>query len=396
MDRSRLLYLIRRYSENTAIPAELQELSDFIGKSPDDALFTEVMMEQMERFPLREGEMGAFEGLADRVLALSRHAVPEVVFMEPKKRHLRKWAWVAACVVLIVFTGIYVGKRRSGSAPVVVKRDAVPALIVPGKSGAILTLADGSAIALDSLGNGKVASQHGADVFIRQGKLAYAAVGKVPDEVAYNTLSTPRGRQYHIQLPDGTEVWLNAASSIRYPTVFSGGERGVDITGEAYFEVAKDAARPFKVRVGPGAEINVLGTHFNVNAYGNEPAIATTLLEGSVRFRTGEGKSELLKPGQQTRYDPATRELTVKDDVETARVVAWKNGIFDFNNMGLREAMQQLERWYDIDVKYEKRVPNISFFGKMTKNIQLADLLTILERSKVHFQVEGRTLIVRQ
>ncbi|HVW58763.1 MAG TPA: FecR domain-containing protein [Puia sp.] len=392
MERTRLLYLIRRYSENTASPAELQELSDFIGKSPDDALFTEVMMEQMERFPLREGEMGAFEGLADKVLAVERHAVPEVVFMEPKRRHLRKWAWAAACILLMVIAGIYVGSRKSPGAPMAVKRDAVPALIVPGKSGALLTLADGSTVALDSLGNGKIASQNGADVFIRQGKLAYAAAaGKSPEVVAYNTLSTPRGRQYHIQLPDGTEVWLNAASSIRYPTVFGGGERVVDITGEAYFEVVKDASRPFRVQLGQGARIDVLGTHFNVNAYGNEPSITTTLLEGRVRFN-----SQLLKPGQQTRFDQATRELTVANDVETARVVAWKNGIFDFNNMGLREAMQQLERWYDIDVKYEKKVPNISFFGKMTKNIQLADLLTILERSKVHFQVEGRTLIVRQ
>lgn len=391
MERSRLLYLIQRYSENTASPTELQELSDFIGKSPDDVLFTEVMMEQMERTPLKEWEMGAFEGLADKVLASGRVEGAGVVVMESGRRYLRKWVWAAACVLLVVFVGIFVGKRKSGSAPLVVKRDAVPAVILPGKSGAILTLADGSAIALDSLGNGKVASQNGADVFIRQGKLAYAAVSKGASEVTYNTLSTPRGRQYHIQLPDGTEVWLNAASSIRYPTVFGGGERVVDVTGEAYFEVAADAARPFRVQLGEGARIDVLGTHFNVNAYGNEPSITTTLLEGRVRFN-----SQLLRPGQQTRFDPATQELTVANDVETARVVAWKNGVFDFNNMGLREAMHQLERWYDIDVKYEKKAPNISFFGKMTKNIQLADLLTILERSKVHFQVEGRTLIVRQ
>jgi len=168
----------------------------------------------------------------------------------------------------------------------------------------------------------------------------------------------------------------------------------VDVTGEAYFEVAKDVAHPFKVRLGK-TQIDVLGTHFNVNAYSNEPAIATTLLEGSVRFSTGDGKSQLLKPGEQTRFDQATQALTWTDSVKVSSVVAWKNGIFDFNNMGLREAMQQLERWYDIDVKYEKKVPKISFYGKMTKNIQLADLLTILERSKVHFQVEGRTLIVK-
>lgn len=393
MDRSRLLYLIQRYSENTATPAELKELSDFIAESPDDELFTDVMMEQMGRDPLINKNIPAFEVLADRVVEITR----------PRRSY--KWMWAAACMLLVMAGAIYIRLLRKEPVLTAKKEEkTAPAVVVPGKTGAILTLSDGSTIVLDSMGTGKVASQNGADVLVHQGKLAYVSSGKVSGSgsgaMVYNTLSTPTGRQYHIQLPDGTEVWLNAASSIHYPTVFSGTERVVDITGEAYFEVAKDAARPFKVKAGQGAQIDVLGTHFNVNAYSNEPAIATTLLEGSVRFRgrggpNGEEKSELLKPGQQTQYDQASHALTVANDVETAQVVAWKNGKFDFNDMGLKKVMQQLERWYDIDVVYEKNVPDIKFFGKMTENIPLNDLLIILEKSKVHFQMEGRKLIVK-
>ena len=393
MDRSRLLYLIQRYSENTATPAELKELSDFIAESPDDELFTDVMMEQMGRDPLINKNIPAFEVLADRVVEITR----------PRRSY--KWMWAAACMLLVMAGAIYIRLLRKEPVLTAKKEEkTAPAVVVPGKTGAILTLSDGSTIVLDSMGTGKVASQNGADVLVQQGKLAYVSSGKVSGSgsgaMVYNTLSTPTGRQYHIQLPDGTEVWLNAASSIHYPTVFSGTERVVDITGEAYFEVAKDAARPFKVKAGQGAQIDVLGTHFNVNAYSNEPAIATTLLEGSVRFRgrggpNGEEKSELLKPGQQTQYDQASHALTVANDVETAQVVAWKNGKFDFNDMGLKKVMQQLERWYDIDVVYEKNVPDIKFFGKMTENIPLNDLLIILEKSKVHFQMQGRKLIVK-
>jgi len=393
MDRSRLLYLIQRYSENTATPAELKELSDFIAESPDDELFTDVMMEQMGRDPLINKNIPAFEVLADRVVEITR----------PRRSY--KWMWAAACMLLVMAGAIYIRLLRKEPVLTAKKEEkTAPAVVVPGKTGAILTLSDGSTIVLDSMGTGKVASQNGADVLVQKGKLAYVSSGKVSGSgsgaMVYNTLSTPTGRQYHIQLPDGTEVWLNAASSIHYPTVFSGTERVVDITGEAYFEVAKDAARPFKVKAGQGAQIDVLGTHFNVNAYSNEPAIATTLLEGSVRFRgrggpNGEEKSELLKPGQQTQYDQASHALTVANDVETAQVVAWKNGKFDFNDMGLKKVMQQLERWYDIDVVYEKNVPDIKFFGKMTENIPLNDLLIILEKSKVHFQMQGRKLIVK-
>lgn len=388
MDRTRLLYLIKRYGDNSASPAELQELSEFIASSPDDELFTDVMLEQMEFNPLINKNLTAFEGLADQVLTIQR----------PKRSY--KWIWAAACTIFFIVGGIYYW-RQGGNDPGAMAdglRKALPGAIVPGRNGAILTLGDGSAITLDSMGNGKLGEQGGTDVFIRQGGLAYAMAEKssagkgttAASAIIYNTLSTPKGRQYHMQLPDGTQVWLNAGSSLHYPTVFSGSERLVDVSGEAYFEVARDASRPFRVRAGPGAEISVLGTHFNINAYSNEPAVTTTLLEGSVKFN-----DRLLRPGQQSKLEQGSGNLTLINDVETSQVVAWKNGRFDFNNMSLQQTMHQLERWYDIDVVYEKDIPDIKFYGKMTRHIPLSDLLIILEKSKVHFQMEGRKLIVK-
>ncbi|MBX2922251.1 MAG: FecR domain-containing protein [Chitinophagaceae bacterium] len=401
MNRSRLLYLIQRYSDNTATPSELEELSAFTGSSEDYELFSEVMMDQMkDGSTLSNEDLLRYEELADRALERHKFISPEPVPFVPGRRRWYGWAAAAACILLLLSVRIYFGKQRN-VIPAIAEADApAPSVILPGQNGALLTLADGSTIVLDSSGSAeKISGQNGADIVIQQGKLAYMTAGEHIDQIAYNTLSTPKGRQYHIQLHDGTKVWLNAASSIHYPTVFTGQDRVVEVTGEAYFEVAKDPSHPFKVKLNQQAEIEVIGTHFNVNAYSNEPAITTTLLEGSVRFSIKNDalgrKNKVLRPGEQTKLNNETLELTTSSDVETARVIAWKDGLFDFNDAGLREAMQQLERWYDIEVTYEKNIPDIRFFGKMTKNITLNDLLLILEKSKVHFQIDGRKIIVK-
>ncbi|MBX3241675.1 MAG: FecR domain-containing protein [Chitinophagaceae bacterium] len=399
MNRSRLQYLLRRYGENIATPSELEELTEFLRHSEEDTLFSEVLVEELKNAPGRSLEdLKAYETLADRVLEQNRTSAEEPFSIIVYKRNWFRWA-AAACILLLVSAVIYV-KQHSNPATqsLAEKTEHTPPVILPGKNGAILTLADGSSIVLDSLGNGKITSQNGTDVIMQDGKLAYTIVTSNSTGSGYNTLSTPKGRQYQIRLHDGTEVWLNAASSIRYPTVFSGGERIVEVTGEAYFEVTKDAARPFKVKLNQQAEIAVLGTQFNVNAYHNEPAITTTLLEGSIRFSTYNDplskKEKVLRPGQQTKLDNQTFDLTTTNNVEIAQVIAWKNGIFDFNGAGVEEVMQQLERWYDIEVTYKKGVPDIRFFGKMTKNLTLNDLLVILEKSNVHFKIEGRKITV--
>lgn len=388
MDKSRLYYLMRQHSLNAATPAEQKELSDYLAQAQDDELFAEVMMEQMENPSQTNPQPYAH---------LAQKAIQQTRKVHPITKTKWRWAAAAACLLLFAAAAFLLNKPNHTAPQTLAKRTANPTPpIPPGTTGALLTLADGSTVSLDSLGNGKIASQNGADIILHKGKLAYNKTTTNPSALLYNTLSTPRGKQYRVQLPDGTEVWLNAASSIRFPTAFENDQRVVHLTGEAYFEVAKDPSRPFKIQLDQQTQINVLGTHFNVNAYKNEPKITTTVLEGSIRFNADATKTQTLQPDQQTIFDNNTHELAFEPKAETAKALAWKNGIFDFNNAGMKETMQQLERWYDIDVAYEGPIPDITFYGKMTRNITLNDLLVILEKSGVHFQLDGRKLIVKQ
>ena len=283
-------------------------------------------------------------------------------------------------------------KQVAGVRPAALKND-----VAPGKAGAILTLADGTTVVLDSLGNGLVATQNGAKVLLHNGQLAYNTNGAAPAEMTYNTMATPKGRQFQLVLPDGTKVWLNAASSLRYPTAFAGSERTVEITGEAYFEVAKLVSSstgqrvPFRVKVNNQTTIEVLGTHFNINSYDDEKTVNTTLLEGSVRIVSGAEKA-ILKPGQQAQAGAS--QIKIVPDANVEKVMAWKNGVFDFQDASLEEVMRELQRWYNIDVVYEKGIPQLEFIGKMGRDLTLANVLSGLEMSKVHFRIEGRKLVV--
>ncbi len=333
---------------------------------------------------------------------------------------LRRFARVAAMVLLLAGVGgygYYLMNRKS-SAPAAMAKKTVD--IPPGRDGAILTLSDGRQLVLDSLGNGVVATQNGTQVVVKNGALAYTP-GTGSTAPVYNTLTTPKGRQFQLILPDGTKVWLNAASSLRYPTVFSDDERWVEVTGEAFFEVAsvqlpvRTLSRqkmPFIVNIlsplsqgGPGGvKIEVLGTQFNVNAYSNEAAVKTTLVEGSLKIvkrETADGKqsadgkenSIILKPGEQAVV-VAHSPLTIDHSPDVAKAIAWKSGFFNFEDASLEEVMRQLERWYDIEVVYEKNIPDIQFGGKMSNNVSLSGLLKSLQEMGVHFRVEGRKLIV--
>jgi transmembrane sensor len=276
--------------------------------------------------------------------------------------------------------------------------------VLPGGNKAVLTLANGSAIILDSAANGELAKQGNTTILkTAGGQLAYNILNEKPAEVLYNTLATPRGGQYQLVLPDGSKVWLNAASSIRYPVAFTGGDRNVEITGEAYFEIAKDKAKPFHVKA-YGMKVEVLGTHFNVNAYPDEPGIRTTLLEGSVKIVMArqtqggqpaqQGQQELiLLPGQQARVE---RNITLVKAADLDQVMAWKNGLFNFNDADLQTVLRQLARWYDIDVKFEGSGPARSFHGKITRDLNLSQVIRVLQAVEVKFRIEGRTLIVTQ
>jgi transmembrane sensor len=285
--------------------------------------------------------------------------------------------------------------------------------VAPGGNKAVLILADGSHVELDSARNGDIGQQGGARVIKQDSDRLVYKRGKGGDgnvgapgvgATLYNTIQTPRGGQYQVVLADGTKVWLDAASSLRFPIKFSGNERLVELTGEAYFEVAHDKI-PFKVHIRnngvDGGEVQVLGTHFNVNAYDDEAAIRTTLLEGSVRYVRG-GSKKVLKPGQQAVAGSGAAAsgkagedaIRVVSDADVEAAVAWKNGYFQFNGADTRTVMRQLSRWYDIDVSYEGTPPERQFGGGIARSKYLSVVLQVLEQSNIHFRLEGNKLVV--
>jgi hypothetical protein len=271
--------------------------------------------------------------------------------------------------------------------------------VQPGGNKAVLTLANGQVIDLDSAHNGILVEQGNmAVVKNNNGEVVYKAVDDEKNARhaanVYNMLATPRGGQYQLTLPDGSRVWLNAASSIRYPVAFANDERQVEITGEVYFEVEKNPKKPFRVTILPtGGVVEVLGTHFNINAYSDEPAIKTTLLEGSVKVSSMvNGEWSMLKPGQQASIHHS--QLTIHDNVDLELAMAWKNGFTLFKSADIKSIMRQAARWYDVEVMYEGTVPERSFTGGISRNAPLSELLQLLEVSKVHFKIEGKKLIV--
>jgi ferric-dicitrate binding protein FerR (iron transport regulator) len=266
-------------------------------------------------------------------------------------------------------------------------------------------LADGKEIILDDANDGTVATQGNTQITKQGGLLLYKGNDSA-SQVLYNTLSTPKGRIYKLSLPDGSKVWLNAASSIRFPTAFTGWQRSVEITGEAYFEVKKDAQRPFRVTANQRAAIEVLGTSFNVNAYDNEEFLRTTLLTGSVRIQAWQqadgGNGVLLKPGQQAQLKSAhavrsldqSVAITVIDNANLQKVMGWKDGYFALDDLTLEELMHEVERWYDVEVVYEKGIPAKAFFGKVDRSLSLIDFMDGLKDWGVRFRLEGNKLIV--
>lgn len=300
---------------------------------------------------------------------------------------LRRWYWAAA-VLLLLGSGIYFVTRQPSKENITAQAKD----IAPGRNGAILTLSDGSQIVLDSLRNGRIVSQQGSALTLQNGSLTYTPTGNMKGMMVYNTISTPKGRQFKVILPDETVVWLNAASSIRYPTQFAGHERKVFITGEACFEVAPDGNAPFFVNINQRAELQVLGTSFNINAYENEPQINTTLLSGSVKVIRGTQQA-ILRPGQQAAI---SQNISVIDDVNKEKIIAWKNGFFDFNEMDLHDAMRQIARWYEVEIIYTEQVPEQRLYGRISRDISLAGLIRGLNSTLgVDMQIRGGQLIIQ-
>lgn len=305
---------------------------------------------------------------------------------------IRRIAIAASLIGMILLSGFLLFNRITSKETVkaTTNQQRFKDDVSPGSDKAILTLADGSNIILDDAKNGTLVQQGNSKIIKLDGKLSYDLT-KNSREIVYNTISTPNGGQYQLELPDGSLVWLNSTSSIHFPTSFDGKERRVEITGEAYFEIAKNPNMPFIVAVN-GAEVQVLGTHFNINAYNDEDNVKTTLLEGLVRFVHGTNTS-MLKPGQQSQFG-RDGEIKIVNNVDVERVVAWKNGMFDFENAEIETVMRQLSRWYDVEIEYKGKSDDL-FIAEMRRNIKLSDALKALELTgKVKFDIQGRKIIV--
>lgn len=334
----------------------------------------------------------------DAVLEKLRPVLKDVTRKRAPFINKRTW-WAAAASLLLLAGGAtyFLQSKKTvelaSTPPVPIKKNEVQ----PGGDKAILTLADGTTITLDSASNGMLSQQGNTKVVkLANGKLEYNTSGAPSSEVMYNTMRTPRGGQYRITLPDGTQVWLNAASSITYPTAFSGEERMVKVTGEAYFEVAPlERKTPFKVKIMSGAgeekaQVMVLGTHFNINAYDNEGDIKTTLLEGAVKISQG-AFSVNLKPRQQAKIAQKI-EVVEPDDMD--EITAWKEGYFKFNEADIGSILRQAERWYDITVAYPNGVPKDLFSGSLPRHVSLTKFLEILVYSDINAKIKERTVII--
>jgi transmembrane sensor len=389
MDEKQFKDLIDRYLSEQCTPSELEELRTLL-QDPNHATQLEMLMDQQlnESF-VSENEYPSTINRLKYTVTQKINESPASLESSPIL-HLNRY-WVAAAILIIIAgIGLIWMTKKNDTAANAITAGPAKTEIVPGKDGAILTLADGRTIVLDSAGNGVIATQNGSEIVLSNGQVVYKP-GTSAD-VVFNTMSTPKGRQFRLVLPDGTKAWLNAASSLRYPTAFSGKDRKVEVTGEVYFEVARNAKMPFKVKVNEDVEVVVLGTHFNINSYTNEASITTTLLEGSVQI-SNKGQKEILNPGQQAQVN-TSEKIKVFSGVNLKKVMAWKDGVFDFEDAKLQEVMRQLERWYDIEVVYEKGVPDMEFVGTLSRELGLEDVLKGLKLSEVNFRVEGRKLIV--
>lgn len=392
MQEQRVIYLLQQRLSGNETPAEQEELYTLLEDDGNMEILMAALTDLMWQAPAGTApvDTDARTAMLQSITGTDL-TTPFVETATPLKAIHRFW-WAAAVTAgLLLATGLYFLFR-----PVTAVKPA-PALaqrykndIAPGGNKAMLTLADGSSIVLDEARNDTLGHQGNTSIIKTQnGQVQYHAAGNTAT-VTYNTLSTPRGGQYQLTLPDGTRVWLNAASSLHFPTAFTGSHRTVELTGEGYFEVAALPGKPFQVKAN-GADITVLGTHFNIMAYTNEQAMAVTLLEGAVNVgRNGTVKK--LLPGQQARITGNNNIMVSGTDVQEA--VAWKNGYFIFDRADITTVMRQLERWYDIEVVYEGAPPEMRFGGGMQRSLPLSGILRLLEKNGVLFKIEGRKITV--
>lgn len=385
-NNNRVSKLFQKYLSNKATDAERKEFLDYV----DDPFYQAQIQELLS---------GAFDSQteitdlndAGRARVLNQIFKNEKLSVVAKMPNYRLWPRIVAAATILICMGttfyFYRTNQQQADQPIA-QHD-----FKPGGNKAILTLGGGKQILLTGARNGQLAMQGNTAITkTADGEIIYdnKKAGK-SEATVYNSMSTPLGGQYHLVLADGTGVWLNAASSIKYPTAFNGKDRQVQITGEAYFEVAHNAAKPFKV-IAKGQTVEVLGTHFNVNAYSNEGKTVTTLIEGSVKLSSPR-HATLLKPGQQGTIVNGYENIAVKD-ADTETTMAWKNGLFSFKRANLEMVMRQFARWYNVEVIYEGAVPDVAITGKVSRTANANQVLKIVESLGIKFKMEGKKIVI--
>jgi ferric-dicitrate binding protein FerR (iron transport regulator) len=399
LSKEQLENLYTKYVQNQCTQEELEALINELGAEPatdNEALMTQLFdktWDGLEVFP----DKYKLPGLE---LPNDTPYEPPVIEMYPRRK---KWLRIAAAAAIIFVAGagtyFLIRTPKTEIAKTENTKPAGKQDVAPGGNKAVLTLANGNTIILDNAANGTLASEGNAKVVkTSNGQLVYnAQAGETSAAITFNTLSTPRGGQYQLSLPDGSKVWLNSASSITFPTAFTGDERKVSITGEAYFEIVPVPLRsgkkmPFKVEKS-NVTVEVLGTHFNVNAYDDEDAMKTTLLEGSVKV-SKDAASVILKPGEQTSVSHKSQP-SQPIPVQTDEVMAWKNGLFHFENADIKTVMRQLSRWYDIEVEYKGDFKNDTLVMEVPRNTNLSDVLKVIESTAgLKLKIEGKKVTV--
>ena len=377
---------------NDCTEAEKQELFQLIETVDDEPQLQDVLEGAWLRYNQPSHVVSE-----DRSAAILKNILNENQVV-PLRRKRKLWPYMAAAASVVVLIGlaIYRLSLPATKGPAEPNTAAITNDVkAPDKSKATLTLAGGQQVLLDQAQSGTLATENGSRVIMgKDGELVYEKTGTASSQATYNILNNPKGsRVVTLTLPDGTRVWVNAGTSITYPTAFAANERKVALTGEAYFEVTKDPGKPFRVQfVSAGREgsVEVLGTHFNINTYDDEPAIKTTLLEGSVNVKSAFGNI-ILKPGEQSSISQSSH---TSHPIEVQTVMAWKNGLFDYKRSDITEVLRDAARWYDIEVVYEGKKPADTFTGGIDRTATLTELLTILQMTGVRFKLEGRKLIV--
>ena len=398
---NRISELILKFHRGSLSPEEKGELDQWQAiSSRNQQLFQELTQENLLGPQLEEMESFAETPVREKIEA----RIPEVFGSRPGQETYavpstisltRRWLRITVAAGILVLAGIgtwWLLQPRQRPAIVTRTKADIPP---PTGSRTILTLGDGKQITLDKVATGTLTREGGAMVVKQDSAgLSYKAVAKTNDmaTVLYNTLTTARGGQTRVLLADGSRVWLNTASSLKYPTVFTGQERTVDLDGEAYFEIAPHPNRPFIVHVN-GSRIEVLGTQFNIMAYTDEENQQTTLLEGAVRV-SSRSASRILQPGQQAILDNGRSTLSINKDVDVEEVLAWKNGLFEFNSLDIQAVMRQVSRWYNVNVVFTGVPPSGHFSGVVSRTSNVSDVLRLFEQANIRYTISGNQITI--